>query len=235
MNPSPRRSLPAQTLREAQAFTRKEKDMPLQVCVVEDDDKVRESLATLIGASRGFACRAAYPDAETALEGIPSQNPDVVLMDINLPRMSGVECVRRLKVLAPKLQVVMLTVYDDDDQIFKALEAGANGYLLKRSSPAELLSAISDVHNGGVPMSSTIARRVLQTFHQRGASNRETENLSQREIEVLGLLAKGFLYKEIADQMAIRFETVHSHVRNIYDKLQVRSRTEAVAKYLGHK
>ena len=209
--------------------------MPLNVCIVEDDDKVRDSLAALIAATKGFACRAAYRDAESALAGIPSQNPDVVLMDINLPRMSGVECVRHLKVLAPKLQVVMLTVYDDDDQIFKALEAGANGYLLKRSSPAELLSAISEVHNGGVPMSSTIARRVLQTFHQRGASHRETENLSQREIEVLGLLAKGFLYKEIADQMNIRFETVHSHVRNIYDKLQVRSRTEAVAKYLGHK
>ena len=206
--------------------------MPLKVCIVEDDEKVRDSLAALLNASNGFVCSAAYPDAESALAGIPALHPDVVLMDINLPRMSGVECVQRLKALAPRPQVVMLTVYDNDDQIFKALEAGANGYLLKRSSPAELLDAIAEVHSGGAPMSSSIARKVLQSFHQKDTSPKETENLSQREIEVLGFLAKGFLYKEIADQMKISFETVHSHVRNIYVKLQVRSRTEAVSKFL---
>ena len=206
--------------------------MPLNVCIVEDDANVRASLAALLNASSGFTCSAAYGDAESAIAGIPRQHPDVVLMDINLPRMSGVECVHRLKALAPQLQVVMLTVYDNDDQIFKALEAGANGYLLKRSSPAELLDAITEVHRGGAPMSSSIARKVLQSFHQKGTSGKETENLSQRETEVLGYLAKGFLYKEIADQMKITFETVHSHVRNIYEKLQVRSRTEAVTKFL---
>lgn len=193
---------------------------------------MRSTLARLINRAEGFRCLNQYPSAEAALEGLPQARPDVVLMDINLPGMNGVECVRRLKQLAPEIQVVMLTVYEDTENIFSALLAGATGYLLKRTSSAELLSAIRDVHQGGSPMTTHIARKVVQSFQRAGASPQPTENLSPREQEVLDFLAKGFLYKEIAENLGISYETVHTYIRRIYEKLQVRTRTEAVAKFL---
>jgi DNA-binding NarL/FixJ family response regulator len=207
--------------------------MPITVSIVEDDDQVRQSLARLIQRAEGFRCLSHYPSAEAALEAIPREGPEVVLMDINLPGMNGVECVRRLKPKLPEVQVIMLTVYEDTDSIFNALAAGASGYLLKRTPPAELLEAIRDVHRGGSPMTTHIARKVVQSFQRGGVSSRPTENLSPREQEVLDCLARGFLYKEIADKLGVSYETVHTYIRRIYEKLQVRSRTEAVAKFLG--
>jgi RNA polymerase sigma factor (sigma-70 family) len=206
----------------------------ITVSIVEDDARVRESLAGLISRAPGFECLSSYPTGEDALAEIPKKKPQVVLMDINLPGMSGIDCVRKLKIAEPSCQIVMLTVYENTEQIFKALANGASGYLLKATPPDELLSAIQDVHRGGSPMTSHIARKVVQSFQQSTASAKATENLSPREQEVLELLAKGFLYKEIADQLHISFETVHTYIRRIYEKLQVRSRTEAVAKYLRH-
>jgi RNA polymerase sigma factor (sigma-70 family) len=207
--------------------------MPITVSIVEDNDQVRGSLARLINRAEGFRALSQYANAEDALEGLPRERPSVVLMDINLPGMSGVDCVRRLKQLAPEIQIMMLTVYEDTENIFNALAAGASGYLLKRTSTAELISAIREVQQGGSPMTTHIARKVVQSF-QRTASSRSTENLSPREQEVLDCLAKGFLYKEIADNLGISYETVHTYIRRIYEKLQVRTRTEAVAKFLGH-
>jgi DNA-binding NarL/FixJ family response regulator len=208
--------------------------MTIRVSIVEDNDQLRGTLARVISRAEGFQCAGHYPTAEAALEAILREAPEVVLMDINLPGMNGVECVRKLKQLAPGIQVVMLTVYEDTDNIFNALAAGASGYLLKRTPSAELLAAIREVHRGGSPMTTHIARKVVQSFHRAGPSPQATENLSQREQEVLDCLAKGFLYKEIADTLGISFETVHTYIRRIYEKLQVRSRTEAVAKFLGH-
>jgi RNA polymerase sigma factor (sigma-70 family) len=204
----------------------------ITVSIVEDDARVRESLAGLISRAPGFECVSHYPTGEEALAEIPKKKPAVVLMDINLPGMSGIDCVRKLKAVEPSCQIVMLTVYENTEQIFKALANGASGYLLKSTPPEELLSAVQDVHRGGSPMTSHIARKVVQSFQQSAPSSKATDNLSPREQEVLELLAKGFLYKEIADQLHISFETVHTYIRRIYEKLQVRSRTEAVAKYL---
>ena len=206
--------------------------MNIRVAVVEDDDRVRESLSMLIEGAEGFTCNGAYRSAESALKGILTTPPDVVVMDIDLPRASGIECVQQLRAHCPNVNVLMLTVYDDGDKIFRALEAGANGYLLKRTPPGEILKAIEEVHTGGSPMTSSIARRVLQSFHQRAPTLPPTEKLTMRESEILDLLSKGYLYKEIANLLDVHFDTVHTHVRRIYGKLQVRSRTEAVAKYL---
>ena len=173
-----------------------------------------------------------YPNAEDALKDLPNVKPEVVLMDINLPGMNGVECVRQLKQLLPALQVMMLTVYEDTENIFNALAAGASGYMLKRTPRAELLEAIREVHAGGSPMTTHIARKVVQSFQRTAALARPTENLSGREQEVLDHLSHGFLYKEIAEKMGISYETVHTYIRRIYEKLQVRTRTEAVAKFL---
>ncbi|HMP84912.1 MAG TPA: response regulator transcription factor [Verrucomicrobiota bacterium] len=203
------------------------------VSIVEDNARVRQSLQRLIQSSPGFNCLSVHPTAEAALEQLPATKPDVVLMDINLPGMNGVECVRQLKLSLPKTQVVMLTVYENTDVIFKALAAGASGYLLKQTPPPELLSAVRDVHNGGSPMSSHIARKVVASFQQPSSASAELATLTGREQEVLDYLAKGFLYKEIAATMHISYDTVHTHIRNIYEKLHVRSRTEAVAKRLS--
>jgi len=207
--------------------------MTISVSIVEDDPGVRGTLAKLINSSPGYRCVSEHDSAESALTEIPKLKPDVALMDINLPGLSGVECVRRLKPLLPATQVIMLTVYQNTEHIFNALEAGATGYMLKQTPPAELLGAIQDVHAGGSPMSSHIARKIVQSFQQPTAASRETDSLSQREAQVLNLLAKGFLYKEIADTMRVTYATVHTHIRHIYEKLHVRSRTEAVAKHLG--
>lgn len=204
--------------------------MPITVSIVEDNDRVRESLAVLINGTNGFICKSAYPNAEEALNEIPSHTPQVVLMDIDLPGMNGIECVRKLKALKPKLQIVMLTVYEDSERIFQALQAGAIGYVLKQTPPAEILQAVEQAHRGGAPMSCEIARKVVQSFHQLSAG---TVSLSPREREILDCLAKGFLYKEIALRLDIGYETVHQHVSNIYEKLHVRSRSQAVAKYLN--
>ncbi|MDE3068768.1 MAG: response regulator transcription factor, partial [Verrucomicrobiota bacterium] len=173
-----------------------------------------------------------YANDEDALARLPHDKPDVVLMDINLPGMNGVECVRQLKPLAPQVQVMMLTVYEDTENIFNALAAGASGYLLKRTPGRELLEAIREVHRGGSPMTTHIARKVVSSFQRTPAAATSAEALSPREQEVLDCLAQGFLYKEIADKLGISYETVHTYIRRIYEKLQVRTRTEAVAKFL---
>ena len=206
--------------------------MPITVSIVEDNDQLRDTLTRVINRAEGFRCLSQYPDAEAAVEALPRDRPDVVLMDINLPGMNGVECVRRLKELAPDSLVIMLTVYEDTENIFNALAAGASGYLLKRTPRAEVLDAIREVHRGGSPMTTHIARKVVQSFQQTGVSTQQTESLSPREQEVLDCLSKGFLYKEIADKLGIGYETVHTYIRRIYEKLQVRTRTEAVAKFL---
>ena len=206
--------------------------MAINVSIVEDNEQLRGTLARVIGRADGFDCVSQYGSAEAALEGLPKDLPDVVLMDINLPGMNGVECVRKLKELAPAIHSVMLTVYEDTENIFNALAAGADGYLLKRTKSAELLEAIREVQRGGSPMTTHIARKVTQSFIKAGPSPKASENLSQREQEVLDCLSQGFLYKEIAEKLGISYETVHTYIRRIYEKLQVRTRTEAVAKFL---
>jgi DNA-binding NarL/FixJ family response regulator len=206
--------------------------MAVTVSIVEDNEQLRGTLARVISRAEGFRCLSQFGDAESALEGLPKEPPEVVLMDINLPGMNGVECVRRLKQTAPQILVLMLTVYEDTENIFNALAAGAAGYLLKRTKSSELLEAIREVHRGGSPMTTHIARKVTQSFQRAGRSPQPTENLSEREQEVLDCLSQGFLYKEIAEKLGISYETVHTYIRRIYEKLQVRTRTEAVAKFL---
>jgi DNA-binding NarL/FixJ family response regulator len=206
--------------------------MQISVSIVEDDVNVRGSLARLIDSTEGFSCVSQHPDAENALKEIPSVKPQIVLMDINLPEMDGVECVRRLKQRLPDTQVVMWTVYENTNIIFSALAAGASGYLLKRSLPEQIVRAIRDVISGGSPMSSHIARKVVASFQKVVNPKHEYEKLSTREQQVLDYLAQGFLYREIAEEMKITYATVHTHIRHIYEKLQVRSRTEAVTIHL---
>ena len=206
--------------------------MQLRVSIVEDDDEVRDGLAFLLNKTSGFLCVNTYATGEDALAGIPSDRPDVVLMDINLPMMSGVECVRRLAVELPQIIVLMLTVYEDTEKIFQSLTAGASGYLLKRTSPPELLDAIRQAHNGSSPMSGHIARKVVQYFH-KPSLRKPMDDLSLRETEVLDNLAHGYTYKEIADRLGISIDTVRKHLGSVYQKLHVHSRTEAVVKYLG--
>ncbi|HZF01099.1 MAG TPA: response regulator transcription factor [Methylomirabilota bacterium] len=206
--------------------------MPISVSIVEDNEKLRGTLARVLNRVDGFRCVSQYPNAEDALKDLPNVKPNVVLMDINLPGMNGVECVRQLKKLLPEIQVMMLTVYEDTENIFDALAAGANGYMLKRTSSKELLEAIQEVQRGGSPMTMHIARKVVQSFQRTAAAEAQTETLSEREQQVLDLLSQGLMYKEIADKLQISYETVHTYIRRIYEKLQVRTRTEAVAKFL---
>jgi DNA-binding NarL/FixJ family response regulator len=202
------------------------------VSIVEDDEVSRESLRKLIEKEAGVRCLSTFGTAEEALAQLPQQNPDLVLMDINLPKMSGIECVSRLKQANPNIQVLMLTVYEKPDVVFQALRAGASGYLVKRTALKNLVSAIQDVLTGGSPMSSHIARKVVQYFHRLGPSTNDLLNLSPRELEILEMLANADLYKEIADKLTISITTVRTHIKHIYNKLHVRTRTEAVAKYL---
>lgn len=210
--------------------------MPISVSIVEDNDKLRGTLAKVIGRAEGFRFVSDYANAEDAVADLPKAKPDVVLMDINLPGMNGVECVRKLKSILPKIQVMMLTVYEDTENIFNALAAGANGYMLKRTPTKELLEAIREVNRGGSPMTTHIARMVVQSFQKpvapASASADDLAELSEREQQVLDLLAQGLIYKEIAEKLNIGYETVHTYIRRIYEKLQVRTRTEAVAKFL---
>lgn len=204
----------------------------ISVSIVDDEKKLCESIATFLNGSPGFRCVSIYGSAEAALKRLPADRPDVALMDINMAGMSGIECVSRLKGLAPEIQIVMLTVYDDTDQIFKALAAGATGYLLKRSDPDELLQAIRVVSAGGSPMSNSIARKVVASFQKAGQVGDKLDLLSAREQAVLDCLAQGLAYKQIGDQLGISINTIRTHLRHIYEKLHVQSRTEAVAKYL---
>jgi DNA-binding NarL/FixJ family response regulator len=206
----------------------------ITVSIVDDEKELRQSITTFVNGSPGFRCVSAYNNAESALKGLPEDKPDVVLMDINLGGMNGIECVERLKIAVPEIQILMLTIYEDTDQIFKALSAGASGYLLKRSSPTKLLQAIREVHAGGAPMSSSIARKVVASFQtsKHTGSGDNQSHLSPREEMVLNCLAKGLTYKQIADQLDISIDTIRTYLRRIYGKLHVQSRTEAVAKYL---
>lgn len=205
---------------------------PITVAIVEDDSTIRDSLAALVGGTPAFQCIRACGNAETAMARLPADQPDVVLMDIQLPGASGIDCTRRIKELSPRTQVIMLTVFDDDDCVFESLAVGASGYLLKRTPPAQILEAIADVHRGGSPMNSHIARKVVESM-RRTTRPSEATVLSPREEEILGLLAKGYRYKEIADQLAISIDTVRTHIRRIYEKLHVTSRIEAVMKHSG--
>jgi len=204
----------------------------IRVVIVDDDTEVRDGIAFLINGTEGYRCVGSYGSAEEALERVPRLEVDVVLMDINMPRTSGIECVAKLKQERPALQIMMLTAFEDDEKIFQSLVAGASGYLLKKTPPAKLLDAIDELYHGGSPMSSQIARKVVETFQGGGGSSKETVGLTEREHEILSHLAKGYRYKEIADALFISVETVRTHLRNIYEKLHVRSRTEAVLKYL---
>ena len=206
--------------------------MNITVCLVEDDPGLRESVFSYLQEAPGIRCLGAYGSAEEALKEIPRQKPSVVLMDINLPAMSGIQCVEKLKEMDPTMQIMMFTVYENSDQVFEALVAGACGYLLKSTPPEKLLEAIHDAHKGGSPMSSHIARKVVQYFHRAPARN-EMAELSKREEEVLHHLAQGRLYKEIADQLSISIDTVRKHLNSIYGKLpRNHSATDAVVKYL---
>ena len=205
--------------------------MAISVAIVEDDSAVRGIISGWINNSAKFGCVAQYGDATTALTGLPTQSPDVVLMDINLPDMLGIECVRQLKPRMPHTQFVMVTVYGDSEHIFNALAAGATGYLLKRLKRDDLLAALEEVHRGGSPMSTSIARRVVQYFQSQPASARALENLSLREQEVLHFLAEGYVNKEIADRIGLSTPTVATYIRRIYEKLHVHSRAAAIGKF----
>ncbi|HEU5071637.1 MAG TPA: response regulator transcription factor [Verrucomicrobiae bacterium] len=205
---------------------------PIKVALVDDDEGIRTSLAALIRREPAFRLVGDYANAETAVKEIPQHRPDVVLMDINLPGMNGVECVRQLKGALPQVQFLMLTVYEDSDSLFNSLKAGASGYLLKRTASERLLDAIRDVHDGGSPMSPQLARRVVMFFNQPATTESTMARLTAGEREFLDQLAKGYAYKEIADRMNISIDTVRSYVRTVYEKLHVHSRTEAVVKYL---
>jgi DNA-binding NarL/FixJ family response regulator len=205
--------------------------MNVTVSIIEDDVPAREILASWIRRSDGFDCVSEHDDAESALAMLPEKKPSVALVDINLPGMNGIECIRRLKSIMPGTQFVILTVYEDDNHIFRALSAGASGYLLKQTPRQMLLDALKDVHTGGSPMSSSIARKIVQSF--RHDPTPDTASLSQREQEVLERLARGFLYKEIADSLGLSVQTVNTYIRRIYEKLHVRSRSQALAVYAG--
>jgi len=203
---------------------------PIKVAIVEDNDRFRESLCVMLDGCPGFRCAGTHRTAEEALAQIPKEAPDVVLMDIELPKRSGIECVRELKRLLPTVPVMMLTAYDNPEKIFESLRAGACGYLLKRTSLAEVLEAIQEMHRGGSPMSTQIARRVVASLHQ--PTPKAATALTEREEQILARLAKGFSNKEIADLLNVSLETVRTHLRHIYEKLHVHSRTEAVVRYL---
>jgi len=204
----------------------------VRVAIVEDHEALRTSLARLIGRAPGFCCVAACPDAETALRELPTAAPHVVLMDLQLPGMSGAECIARLHECLPSAEVLVLTVYDDEDRVFEALKAGASGYLLKRADSRRILEAIAEVHAGGAPMTSEIARKVVRSFRQDPAGASVKGRLTSREEEILDLLARGLVPKEIAAKLGISYFTVQTHIKSIYEKLHVRSRTEAVLRWL---
>ncbi len=205
----------------------------IRVVIIEDIKEIREGLQMLINGSDGYICVQTFANGEDAIEKLPSLCPDVALMDINLPGINGIEAVHILKPKCPDTLFIMSTVYEDDESVFESLKAGASGYLLKKTTPVKILEAITEVFQGGSPMSGQIARKVIATFHQKDAID-GSELLTEREKEILKSLAKGLRYKEIAAELSIKLETVRSHVRNIYEKLQVQSRTEAINRVRGN-
>lgn len=207
----------------------------ITVSIVDDEKELCQSIATFVNGAPGFRCVSMYHNAEAALKHLPQDHPDVVLMDIHLIGMSGIECVERLKTMVPEIQVMMLTVYEDTEQIFKALAAGASGYMLKRMTPGKLLEAIREVHGGGSPMSGPIARKVVASFQGTEQAEGEKPHLTSREQMVLECFAKGLTYKQTADRLSISVDTIRTYVRRVYEKLHVQSRTEAVAKYMRHR
>jgi DNA-binding NarL/FixJ family response regulator len=208
----------------------------INVAIVEDIPDIRESLHTLIAGMPGFCCTGAYPTAEAAIAKIPAAVPDVILMDIHLPGMNGVEAVRQLKDSYPEVNFLMCTVFEDEENIFLALRAGAGGYILKNNSPLKILEAIKEVYEGGAPMSATIAKRVINSFHNvTGSIPAKHAALSGREMEVLQLLSTGLLYKEAAARLDLSVETIRSHCRKIYEKLHVNTKLEAINLVFGRK
>ena len=207
--------------------------MKIKVSIVEDHADTRVNLLKVLQNAPELSCLHGYPDGETALREIPKNVPDVVLMDIRLPGMSGIECVAKLKEKLPKLDVLMLTTYEESDLIFESLRAGATGYLLKNMPAAELINAVVQAKTGGSPLSMRIARKIVRHFQEIEAAKPETGTLTKREYEILSLLAKGYLYKEIADQLHISINTVRVHIQNVYEKLHVHSRSQAIMRFLG--
>ncbi len=207
--------------------------MSIAVSIVEDEPKTRESLLRLLGRAAHVRCVGNYATGEEALRGIPAEKPDVALVDINLPGMSGIECVAKLKLKMPGLRVLMLTTYEDSDRIFDSLRAGASGYLLKKAGYNGLVQAIDEVHAGGAPMTAQVARQVVEHFHRIQKPASDVEKLTAREQEILALLVKGYLYKEISERLGISMSTVSMHLQHIYEKLHVQSRAEAAAKFFG--
>jgi RNA polymerase sigma factor (sigma-70 family) len=207
---------------------------PIKVCLVEDIKEVREGMETLLTLDKRFEVLASYADAESAAEHLPAWDADIVIMDINLPGMSGIDCIRKVKRQCPHSQFIMFTIYEDDEKVFEALEAGANGYLLKKTSLSKITDSLIELHEGGSPMSTQIARKVIERMHINKLES-TTDLLSPRESEILRLLAKGLLYKEISDQINITTGTVRQHIHRIYEKLHVQNRTEAINRAFGGK
>lgn len=205
---------------------------PIQVAIVEDLDEVRQSLREMIEEAEGMTCRNDYADAEAALPGLLAEPPDVVVMDIGLPGMNGIECMLRVKLKNPDIRFMMFTIFDQDNQVFEALKAGADGYILKHEPMEEILEAIREIYVGGAPMSRHIARKVMRSFHRLPATPSGEAPLTLRETQILEQLTQGLLYKEIADNLVITTGTVKQHIHNIYQKLHVQNRTEAINKYL---
>ncbi len=210
-------------------------DKHISIAIVEDNEEIRKSLVAFIEKAEGILCIGQYANAEIAIKEIPDILPDIVLMDIGLPKMNGIECVRKLKPLCPGVQFMICTIYDEDEKIFEALEAGANSYILKRSKSEQLVEAIRNLYEGGSPMSSDIARKIVQSFQKKPAHDRSSFGITPREAEILDLLAEGLAYKEIAAKILISVKTIRKHIYNIYEKLHVHSRLEALNKFFGKK
>lgn len=209
--------------------------MAIKVCIVEDDKNLRETIRGFINLNPGFDCSLTFASGEELLKNLANPMPDVVLMDINLPGMNGIECVRQLKQQLPESQILMLTIYENSDRIFQALAAGASGFLVKNTPPGQLLEAIRDVYNGGGPMSSQVARKVIQAFQSTSQNDGPVENLTPRELEIMELLSRGLSYKMMAADLNLGVGTIQTHIRRIYKKLHVNCRTEAVMKYVDTK
>jgi DNA-binding NarL/FixJ family response regulator len=207
--------------------------MSITIAIVEDLDEVRDGLKNFISLSQDFKVLNTFNSAEDAIVDIPRLKPDIVIMDINLPGMNGIECIRRIKDKSPDTQFMMFTVYENDEKVFEALKAGASGYLLKNTGLVQLIESLKELHNGGSPMSANIARKLVSLFRDPKSEKQNLEILSHRENEILQLLAKGLLYKEIADQLSISVSTVRQHIHHIYEKLHVQNRTEAINKAFG--
>ncbi|HET9823699.1 MAG TPA: response regulator transcription factor [Chitinophagaceae bacterium] len=207
--------------------------MSISLVIVEDLDEVREALKQFISLNPEFKVLGTSKTAEEALYDIPKLSPDIVIMDINLPGINGIECIREIKDKVPGTQFMMFTVYENDEKVFEALKAGASGYLLKNTGLVQMIEALKELHNGGSPMSANIARKLVKTFQQREEPNASIEVLTSRENEILQLLSKGLLYKEIADQLSISTSTVRQHIHRVYEKLHVQNRTEAINKAFG--